>query len=123
MLAVFPYALWLMASALQSAIAVRMWARHLYRDYPLFFAYTLSHLLSVPVVLYCYRLGDRDLYRNAYAGLEIVYAVLKFGDLRAFFTCFPAIRWCAGIGFCPLALGQRDPVADCSGCRGFKQRI
>ncbi len=86
MLAVFPYALWLMASALQSAIAVRMWARHLYRDYPLFFAYTLSHLLSVPVVLYCYRLGDRDLYRNAYAGLEIVFAVLKFGVICELFS-------------------------------------
>src|SRR5438093_13590064 len=87
MLAVFPYALWLMASALQSAIAVRMWARHLYRDYPLFFAYTLSHLLGVPVVLYCYRLGDRDLYRHAYTGLKSDYAVLTCGvicDLLSF---------------------------------------
>ncbi len=47
MLGVLLYALWLFAPALQSAIGYRMWIRRLYRDYPLFFAHTISHILIV----------------------------------------------------------------------------
>jgi hypothetical protein len=106
MLAVSPYALWLLASALQCAVAYRMWARRLYRDYPLFFAYTISHLLSVPIVLYCYRLGDRDLYRNAYSGLEILYTVLKFGVICELFSrVFRQYEGIRGLGSVVLRWG------------------
>jgi len=86
MLTVFVYALWLVAPALQSAIGYRMWIRRLYRDYPVFFAYTISHMLSFLVLFYCYQLGVRDVYRHAYLGCEAVDAVLKFGVICELFS-------------------------------------
>src|SRR2546422_6015675 len=86
MLTVFVYALWLVAPALQSAIGYRMWIRRLYRDYPVFFAYTINHMLSFLVLFYCYQLGVRDVYRHAYLGCEAVDAVLKFGVICELFS-------------------------------------
>src|SRR5712692_2105646 len=86
MLTVLVYALWLVAPALESAIGYRMWIRRLYRDYPLFFAYTINHLLSFLVLFYCYRLGIRDVYRHAYLSCEAVDTVLKFGVIWELFS-------------------------------------
>lgn len=92
MLTALAYALWLIASMLQSAIACQMWIRRLYRDYPLFFFYTISHLASLPVVLYCYHVGIRDVYRHAYLGLEGVDVALKFGVICELFSpCLPTV--------------------------------
>lgn len=86
MLSILAYALWLMASALQSAIGYRMWTRRLYRDYPLFFAYTVTQLVRSLVLFYCYQLHVRDVYRYAYVGSEVVDAILKFGVIWELFT-------------------------------------
>jgi hypothetical protein len=89
MTSVLTYTLWFVAPALQSAIAYRMWARRLHPDYPLFFAYTVSNLLRFVVLFYCYRLGIRDVYRQAYLVSEAVNAVLKFGVIcELFFHIF-----------------------------------
>ncbi len=86
MLRILVYALWLVASGLQSAIGFRMWTRRLYRDYPLFFTYTINQLVRSLVLFYFYRLGIRDVYRDAYAGWEALDAVLKFGVICELFA-------------------------------------
>jgi hypothetical protein len=86
MLTVLVYALWLVASALQSAIGYRMWTRHLYRDHPVFFAYIINQLMRSLALFYCYRLGIRDVYRYAYVISEAVEAVLKFGVICELFA-------------------------------------
>ena len=86
MLSILAYALWLMASVLQSAIGYRMWNRRLYRDYPLFFAYTVTHLVRSLVLFYCYQLQTPDVYRYAYVGSEVIDAILKFGVIWELFT-------------------------------------
>ena len=86
MLRVLLYALWIALPLLQSAIAHRMWIRRLYREYPLFFAYTISHLVRFAILFYSYHLGMRDLYRDAYLSLEMVNAVLKFGVICELFS-------------------------------------
>jgi hypothetical protein len=103
MLTALIYALWLVASALQSAIARRMWTRRFYRDYPLFFAYTINHLAIIPVVLYCYHLGLADVYRHVYVGFEAVNAALKFGVIcELFFQVFRQYEGIRELGFALL---------------------
>lgn len=78
MLSVLVFALWFMAPVAHGVILYRMCDRRLHRDYPLFFAYIIVHLITFPVALYIYRLGDRDLYRYTYVGYEAVDALFKF---------------------------------------------
>src|SRR2546422_8954514 len=93
------YALWIVLPLLQSAIAHRMWIRRLYREYPLFFAYTISHLVRFAILFYSYHLGMRDLYRDAYLSLEMVNAVLKFGVIcELFFRVFQPYEGIRGLG-------------------------
>ena len=113
MLTVFVYALWLVAPALQSAIGYRMWIRRLYRDYPVFFAYTISHMLSFLVLFYCYQLGVRDVYRHAYLGCEAVDAVLKFGVICELFSqVFRQYEGIRRLGFAFELLSK--PFAECT---------
>ena len=86
MLPILVYALWLVAPVMQSAVGYGMWIRRLYRDYPLFFTYTIEQLLRFLVLFYCYRLGIRDLYRQAYLGWEAVDVVIKFGVICELFS-------------------------------------
>src|SRR5438445_10901469 len=86
------YALWIVLPLLQSAIAHRMWIRRLYREYPLFFAYTISHLVRFAILFYSYHLGMRDLYRDAYLSLEMERGAQVRSHLRAFFPCISAVR-------------------------------
>jgi hypothetical protein len=86
MLTVWTYALWVVLPVMQSIIGYRMWTRRLYRDYPLFFAYTISHVVRFAVLFYCYRLGMRDVYRHAYLAAEAVDLVLKFGVICELFS-------------------------------------
>jgi hypothetical protein len=89
MLSVLLYALWLVSPALQSVVGYRMWIRRLNRDYPLFFVYVAYHVVSFPVVLFCYHLGIRDVYRHVYLGLEGVDVALKLGVIcELFFQVF-----------------------------------
>jgi hypothetical protein len=103
MLRILLYALWLVLPVLQSAIGYRMWTRRLYRDYPLFFAYTIDHLLSFLVLFYCYQVGIRDVYRYAYLGSEAVNAALKFGVICELFShVFRAYGGIRELGFALL---------------------
>ncbi len=86
MLTVWTYALWVVLPAMHSLIGYRMWTRRLCRDYPLFFAYTLSHVVRFGVLFYCYHLGVRDVYRQAYLASEAVDVVLKFGVICELFS-------------------------------------
>jgi len=80
------YTLWVMLPPLQSTIGYRMWARQLYRDYPLFFAYTISQVARFVVLFYCYQAGIRDVYRQAYLTAEAVDLVIKFGVICELFS-------------------------------------
>ncbi len=99
MLRILLYALWLFAPALQSAVGYRMWARRLYRDYPLFFAYILNQLVIFFVLFYCYQLSIPDVYRQAYLAASAVDAVLKFGVIcELFFKVFRQYEGIRGLG-------------------------
>src|SRR5713226_4080636 len=103
MLRILGYALWLVASGLQSAIGFRMWTRRLYRDYPLFFAYIINQLVRSLVLFYFYRLGIRDVYRHAYLGSEAVNAAIKFGVICELFShVFRAYGGIRELGFALL---------------------
>ncbi len=100
MLRILVYGTWLVLPPLQSAIACRMWARRLYRDYPLFFAYTISQLLRFLALFYCYQLGIRDVYRQAYLAAEAVDAVLSFGVIcELSYHVFPPYEGIRQLGF------------------------
>jgi hypothetical protein len=80
------YAFWLILPPLQGAIAYRMWRQKSYRDYPLFFAYTLEQLVRFAILFYCYQLHLRTTYLHAYAGLQAVEAVLQIGVICELFS-------------------------------------
>jgi hypothetical protein len=80
------YALWVVLPPLQSAIGYRMWARRLYREYPLFFAYTISQIGRFIVLFWSYHTGIRDVYRQAYLTAEAVDFVIKFGVICELFS-------------------------------------
>jgi hypothetical protein len=80
-----------------------MWTRRLYRDYPLFFVYVAYHVASFPVLLYCYQLGIRDVYRHAYVGYEAADLALKFGVICELFShVFRAYEGIRELGFALL---------------------
>lgn len=99
MFSVLVLALWFLAPVAHCAILYRMWDRRLHRDYPLFFAYIVAHLITFPVVLYIYRLGDRDLYRYTYVGYEALDALFKFAVIcEVFGHIFRAYEGIRGLG-------------------------
>ena len=73
------YALWLLLPPLQGAIAYRMWQQKNYRDYPIFFAYTLEQLARFAVLFYWYRLHASTTYMHAYAAFQAIEAILQIG--------------------------------------------
>jgi hypothetical protein len=73
------YALWYALPPLQVAIAYRMWRRKNYRDYPIFFAYTLEQLIRFAILFYYYQRNLQDGYNHAYAGLQAIEAILQIG--------------------------------------------
>jgi hypothetical protein len=89
------YILWLALPLLQSAIGFRMWTRQLYRDYPLFFSYTLEQLLRFLVLFYCYHWSSQATYSRGYFALNAVEAVLQLGVISELF--FHIFRPYAGI--------------------------
>ena len=102
MLRIFEYMLWVPLPVLQSAIGYRMWTRQLYRDYPLFFAYTIEQLLRFLALFYCYHWSSRGAYSQAYFGLNAVEAVLQLGVISELF--FHTFRPYAGITHLASAL-------------------
>lgn len=79
-------ALWLFCASLQAAIGYRMWQRKSYRDYPLFFAYTLEQLVRFAVLFYCYQLHLQTNYFHAYAGFQAIEAILQIGVVCELFS-------------------------------------
>ncbi len=73
------YALWLVSPPLQVAIAYRMWRRKNYRDYPIFFAYTLEQLIRFAILFYYFQHNLQESYNHAWAGLQVIEAILQFG--------------------------------------------
>jgi hypothetical protein len=73
------YALWFAVPPLQVVIVCRMWRRKNYRDYPLFFAYTLEQLVRFAILFYCHQQNRQDSYNHAYAGLQVIEAILQIG--------------------------------------------
>lgn len=99
MLRTVTYALWVVTPALQSAIVYLMSTRRLYREYPLFFAYSIEQLLRFAVLFYCYQLGIRDVYRHAYAGLQALEAVLQLGIIcEVFYDVFHSYQGIRELG-------------------------
>lgn len=86
MLSTLSYFLWVVLPILQSMIAYRMVTRRLYRDYPLFFAYTIEQILRFTVLFYFFHLGTPRQYRNAYFTLEGIEAVLQLGVICELFV-------------------------------------
>ncbi len=72
------YVLWLSGPLLQGAIGGVMWRRKLYREYPLFLAYTASHVVRFAILFSTYHAGSWEAYRRAYAFLEAIDAILSF---------------------------------------------
>ncbi len=79
------YALWLSGPLLQCAIGGVMLWRKLYRQYPLFLAYTASHVVRAGILFFIYQAGDREAYRQAYLFLEATDAVLSFAVVYELF--------------------------------------
>ena len=86
MLSPLSYVLWLVQPVFQAAIGYRMLTRQLYRDYFLFFAYTIEQLARF-IVLFCtFHLRKPLLYRNAYFAFEMVEAVLQLSVICEIFA-------------------------------------
>lgn len=73
-----------------------MLRRKLYRDYPMFVAYTASHLVRFMILFTIYRMEDRMLYRQAFQYLEAADAMLSFAVVyelyAATFRAYEGIR-------------------------------
>jgi len=80
------YAFWLILPPLQAAIAYRLWTRKSYRDYPLFFAYTLEQLVRFAILFFCYQRHLTSAYLHSYAGLQAIEAVLQIGVICELFS-------------------------------------
>lgn len=72
------YVLWLSGTVLHGAIGGVMLRRRLYREYPFFFAYTVSHLVRFAILFTLYSMGRLGGYALAYAYLEGLDAILSF---------------------------------------------
>lgn len=79
-------ALWLLCASVQGAIAYRMWWRKNYRDYPLFFTYTLEQLIRFGVLFYFYKLHLQASYFHVYAGFQAIEAILQIGVVCELFS-------------------------------------
>jgi hypothetical protein len=101
------YGLWFVAPALQCVIAGRMWARGLYREYVLFFVYTLFHILSFPVVFYLFSLNDKSVYRYTFVTYEFLDSLLKFAvTYELFRSAFQPYEGIRGLGSILLKWGS-----------------
>jgi hypothetical protein len=97
------YVLWVTHPCLQALLAGLMLRRKLYREYPIFLAYTISHVVRF-VVLFCvYHLDNREAYRSTFLGAEILDAALAFGAIYELygqlFHTYDGVRKLAGIVF------------------------
>jgi hypothetical protein len=96
MLHTVAYALWIAAFLLQVAVTARIIVRRLFRDYPLFLAYSIKHILSFLTLFFLNQYGSAESYRHFYIGWEVVDLLLKFGMigelLAHIFASYKSIR-------------------------------
>jgi hypothetical protein len=80
-----------------------MLRRKLYREYPIFLGYTISHAVRF-VALFCiYHLGSRTAYRYSFLGAEALDAGLAYGAIYELyghlFRTYDGVRKLAGMVF------------------------
>jgi hypothetical protein len=94
---------WVVHPCLQALIAGTMFRRKLYREYPLFLTYTVSHLVRFAVLFWIHHQGNREAYRYAYMGAEALDAALAFGAIYELyghlFHTYDGVQKLAGIVF------------------------
>lgn len=97
------YLLWVAPACVQALLAVLMLKRRLYREYPLFFAYTLSHVIRFVILLSVYQQGGKQAYRETYLVAEVLDAPLAFAAIYEVFSnvfrVYEGIRKLSGILF------------------------
>ena len=93
---------WVMPPCLQGLLAAVMLRSKLYREYPIFLAYTVSHVVRSLVLFFVYHQA-REAYRYTFLGAEIVDAGLSlavvyelFGHL---FRAYAGVQKLAGLVF------------------------
>ncbi len=97
------YVLWVTHPCLQALLAGFMLKRRLYRQYPIFLAYTVSHVVRFAVLFWVYHRGDREAYRYTFLGAEVLDAALAFGAIYELyghlFHTYNGVQKLAGIVF------------------------
>jgi hypothetical protein len=97
------YGLWVTHPCLQAVLAAFMVKRKQYREYPIFLAYTVSHVVRF-VVLFCiYHQGSRTAYRYSFLGAEGLDAALAYGAIYELyshlFRTYDGVQKLAGMVF------------------------
>ena len=97
------YVLWVAHPCVQAVIAVFMLKRRLHREYPIFFAYTLSHVVRFVVLFSVYHHGGHESYRETYLVADVLDAALSFAAIYEVFSKvfrpYEGIRKLTGILF------------------------
>jgi len=97
------YVLWVTQPCLQALLACLMLRRKLYRQYPIFLAYTVSHVVRFLVLFYVYHGGNREAYRYTFLGAEVLDAALAFAVIYELYWClfrsYEGVRKLADIVF------------------------
>ena len=100
---VLKYVLWVAPACVQALLVVLMLKRRLYREYPLFFAYTVSHVARFVVLFSVYQHGSKEAYRETYLVAEVLDAGLTFAAIYEVFSnvfrAYEGIQKLAGIVF------------------------
>jgi hypothetical protein len=97
------YVLWVTHPCLQALLAAFMLRRKMHREYPIFLAYTVSHVVRF-VVLFCiYHQGSREAYRYSFLGAEALDAALAYGAIYELyghlFRTYDGVQKLAGMLF------------------------
>jgi len=97
------YVLWVVHPCLQALLAGLMVRRKLHREYPVFLAYTVSHVVRFVVLFYVYHLGTREAYRDTFLSAEALDAALEFGAIyelyQHVFDTYDGVQKLAGLVF------------------------
>lgn len=80
------YVLWVVAPALQALLAGVMFKRKLHREYPIFLAYTVSHVVRFMVLLGAHQQGSPEAYRYSFLAAELVDAALSFAVIYELYS-------------------------------------
>ena len=97
------YVLWVAPRVGQVLLAGLMVKRGQFRQYPIFLAYTVIQLLRFAALFCIHLLGNREMYRRAYMGAELLDAALAFCAIYELyghlFRTYSGVRRLAGMVF------------------------